>query len=83
MSPPGYCWRCGTNPTAEWFCFDDRVWCPKCLSVALSLAAVIMNFPDGIAACLAGNASEGVANEVERILAAAPVGEILPPWRRW
>ena len=83
MSRPGDCWRCGIDPIDWWMLVDDRVWCARCHSIALALAAVIMNFPQGIATCLRAVTDEGTANDVERVLLAVPTGEILPPRRRW
>ena len=45
MSRPGNCWLCGVDPSNGWTYRHGRQWCNGCLDGALSLAAVVIQFP--------------------------------------
>lgn len=78
MSRPGNCWRCGGDPVDWWMLVDGRVWCSKCHDVALALAALVMNFPDGIAACIAMTTNNmSILVDLHRVLAETPKGGAL------
>lgn len=71
MSRPGYCWRCGIDPVEWWMKVDERVWCNRCLDIALSLFAALLNvnaLPNVLE--LLRTMDEGhLANEIARALA--------------
>lgn len=72
MSRPGNCWLCGIDPSSGWTQVDYRVWCDRCLALALSFFSAIVNtgaLP--LVMSVLGTLDAHLANEIQRAVSAA------------